>query len=174
MVIFIQTNIKEDTPLKKNLETIYGVGKSTSRMVLLRTGVIQDIRGSFLRRRNKKIIQKFFLLYPKVLSQNLKKRDKLSCQTIVDLENYRGKRHKLGFPVRGQRTRTNSSTQKRLHKRWLLNTYKKPLTKKQELYIKKSKFKAKIKAKNKAVKLKQIAKSKKVQPKKSKPSKYKI
>jgi small subunit ribosomal protein S13 len=42
------------------------------------------------------------------ISQNVKKK--------IDLGIYQGKRHNLGYPVRGQRTLSNGKTQKRLHK----------------------------------------------------------
>ena len=39
----------------------------------------------------------------------------LNIAKLVDLNTFRGRRHKLGFPVRGQRTRSNGRTAKRLN-----------------------------------------------------------
>ena len=38
----------------------------------------------------------------------------LNIKALINLNSYKGKRHKLNLPVRGQRTRTNARTQKRL------------------------------------------------------------
>jgi ribosomal protein S13 len=39
----------------------------------------------------------------------------MNIKMLINLNSYKGKRHKLNLPVRGQRTRTNARTQKRLN-----------------------------------------------------------
>lgn len=114
------------------------------------------------------MIKRNFSQFPKVLARNLKQFYKAGCQRLIDNKSYRGTRHKLGYPVRGQRTRTNASIQKRLHKRWITQTYNKP---------KKTPIKAKRKIPFiKKPKLKSATKTvqKKKQPTTPKQSKYKI
>jgi small subunit ribosomal protein S13 len=42
--------------------------------------------------------------------------NKKNILKLIELNTYRGRRHKLGFPVRGQRTRSNAKTAKRLNR----------------------------------------------------------
>ncbi|MCF0252925.1 MAG: 30S ribosomal protein S13, partial [Duodenibacillus sp.] len=43
---------------------------------------------------------------------DLRREVQLSIKRLIDLGTYRGRRHRLGLPVRGQRTRTNARTRK--------------------------------------------------------------
>lgn len=38
-----------------------------------------------------------------------------------EIGNYKGKRHAMGYPVRGQRTSTNAKTARKLNGKWLKN-----------------------------------------------------
>jgi len=60
-----------------------------------------------------------------IIENELKKKIKLNIENLIIMDNYRGFRHKNGLPVRGQRSRTNGMTQKRLSNRKIINKKKK-------------------------------------------------
>ncbi len=48
---------------------------------------------------------------------NLRTRIRLNIKRLIDIKCYRGIRHKMNLPVRGQRTRTNAKTRKKNKKK---------------------------------------------------------
>jgi ribosomal protein S13 len=88
-------------------------------------------------------IQYFFTLNKKNLDTFIKKDMLEHINKLVDIKNIIGKRHELRLPVRGQRNRTNGSTQKRMHR--IINKD----NKKSQESEKKNKNKTKTKNKNK-------------------------
>lgn len=94
-----------------SLTYIYGIGKSTSKKILLLNNIdinkkVKDWTESELH----KIIN--------YISNNLKIEGELRTEVqfnikkLKDIGNYRGIRHRLGLPLRGQRTKNNSRTRK--------------------------------------------------------------
>lgn len=170
MIFFIQESIKEKSHLINGIQVIFGVGKITIKKLLKINGLLFNTKGNNLRKKHKESIKLDFDEYPKPLARELKQIYKKNCQRLVDNRCYRGIRHKLGYPVRGQRTRTNGSIQKKLHERWIGVLYKKaeisPVKKK--VFLKK-KIVKKVAPKTK-VKFKPKSKAK-ASPK---PSKYKV
>ena len=126
MVYFLQTSISEDKRLEKGLLAIYGVGHQTAKNSCLQFGLLLGTKGKDLRRLHRYQLKSHFDDYPISLGEDLKQKSKINIQRLIDIISYRGRRHKGGYPVRGQRTHTNAKTQKRLYKRWLINTYEKP------------------------------------------------
>lgn len=167
MLFFLQTSIPEITHLEESLQNVYGVGEHTSKLCLKTHGLLNSVRGKELRRYHRTHLKRILHHFPRILGRDLKQNNKESCQRLIDNNCYRGVRHRLGYPVRGQRTRTNASIQKRLHKRWLINIYAKPsksaaAIKKKKPVIKK---KPKVSTKQPSTKKKPVA---------TKKSKYKV
>lgn len=92
------------------LTYIYGIGLSTSRKVLEQTKVNPDTRVNKLTDNEVQRIQS--ALSGMVLEGELKQIVFRNIKRLKDIRSYRGIRHKLGLPVRGQRTRTNAVTRK--------------------------------------------------------------
>lgn len=124
MLYFINTKIKYKPHLKNSLQAIFGVGETTSKLLLKIQGLLSNIRGKELRKSKKKSIKIEFDKCSKPISRNLIQIYKTNCQRLVNDNTYRGLRHRLGYPVRGQRTRTNASLQKKLNKRWIKHVYR--------------------------------------------------
>ncbi|MFQ5492830.1 MAG: 30S ribosomal protein S13 [Candidatus Dojkabacteria bacterium] len=103
-----------DLPDNKRVEIaltyIYGVGVPTSNKVLLQANVKPDIRVNELKAAEVKRIAN--VLSGMVLEGELKQTVFRNIKRLKDIRTYRGVRHKLGLPVRGQRTRTNAITRK--------------------------------------------------------------
>ncbi|MBX5444377.1 30S ribosomal protein S13 [Sphaerobacter sp.] len=104
-----------DLPREKRVEIaltyIYGIGLSTSKKLLERTGVSPDTRVRDLTDdevgRLRDIIEKEM-----VVEGDLRREINMNIKRLMDIGCYRGLRHRRGLPVRGQRTRTNARTRK--------------------------------------------------------------
>ena len=93
------------------LTYIFGVGRSKSKTILVETKVdvnkkVKDLTADELSRIRKHIESS------EIVEGELRKRTNQDIKRLMDINNYRGRRHKRGLPVRGQRTRTNARTRK--------------------------------------------------------------
>lgn len=115
----MQTNIRimgVDLPVKKkiafSLRYIYGIGPKIALDILNQAGVDSDKRAQELTdaeiQRIRMIIEKNPEKYEGGMRQQVFQHIKL----LKDIRSYRGIRHKVGLPVRGQRTRHNARTRK--------------------------------------------------------------
>ena len=93
------------------LTYIFGIGDSISREILAKAGVDENKKiGSLTDEEINKIrtiIQTDYKTEGALRSEN-----QMNIKRLMDIGAYRGLRHRKGFPVRGQRTRTNSRTRK--------------------------------------------------------------
>ena len=104
-----------DLPREKVIEIgltyIYGVGPSTSRQLLERTGITATTRVRDLTdeevARLRDIIEKEM-----VVEGDLRREVNMNIKRLMDIGSYRGLRHRRGLPVRGQQTKTNARTRK--------------------------------------------------------------
>jgi small subunit ribosomal protein S13 len=92
------------------LTAIYGIGRSRAQAILAAAGVqgsrkIKDLNDSELEK-IREHIAKF------TVEGDLRREVQMSIKRLIDLNSYRGSRHRKGLPVRGQRTRTNARTRK--------------------------------------------------------------
>ncbi len=104
-----------DVPLEKRVEValtyIHGIGLARSREILDKLKINPDTRTKDLNETDIKNLNEF-------ISKNFKVEGELrqivfrNIKRLKDIRCYRGIRHKLGLPVRGQRTRTNAVTRK--------------------------------------------------------------
>lgn len=120
MLYFLQTAIPEEAHLEKGLMSIYGIGNSSSKLSIKIYGLLEDARGKDLRRLHRLQLRANFESFPRPLGADLKQIYIMNCQRLIDIISYKGRRHKLGYPVRGQRTHTNARIQRRLYKRWII------------------------------------------------------
>ncbi len=104
-----------DIPDKKRLEIsltyIYGVGRELSKQIIEKLGLNKDMRAKELTEdhiaRLNAILQSEY-----VVEGDLRRQIQNNIKRLVGIQCYRGIRHRLGLPVRGQRTRTNARTRK--------------------------------------------------------------
>ena len=92
------------------LTAIYGIGRSRAQAILAAAGVqgsrkIKDLNDSELEK-IRETVGKF------TVEGDLRREVQMSIKRLIDLNSYRGSRHRKGLPVRGQRTRTNARTRK--------------------------------------------------------------
>ena len=93
------------------LTYIYGIGQSTAKYILEKSGISVDKKVSEWDDAELNAIRSTITNEFKVEGQ-LRSEVQMSIKRLLDIACYRGLRHRKGLPVRGQRTRTNSRTRK--------------------------------------------------------------
>lgn len=104
-----------DLPREKRVEVgltyIFGIGRPKSNEILAKTGINPDTRIRDLTDEEisklREIIDKEFKV-----EGDLRREIALNIKRLVEIGCYRGRRHRMGLPVRGQRTKTNARTRK--------------------------------------------------------------
>lgn len=103
-----------DIPSNKRIEIaltyIYGVGRPTSQKILADAGVSRDTRVKDLTEDELNKIRN--AMADIRVEGDLRKEVRLSIKRLLDIKCYRGLRHKLSLPCRGQRSKTNARTVK--------------------------------------------------------------
>ena len=104
-----------DLPREKRVEIgltyIFGIGRTKSNEILAKTGVNPDTRVKDLTEeeviRIREVIDKEYKV-----EGDLRREQALNIKRLMEINCYRGIRHKRNLPVRGQRTKTNARTRK--------------------------------------------------------------
>jgi small subunit ribosomal protein S13 len=103
--------LPRDKRIEAALPYIYGIGPSSSRRILSKSGVSPDIRVKDLTEDQISKIRTVIEQEYKVEGA-LRTEINMNIKRLIDIGSYRGLRHRRGLPVRGQRTKTNSRTRK--------------------------------------------------------------
>ncbi|MFZ1320807.1 MAG: 30S ribosomal protein S13 [Ignavibacteria bacterium] len=93
------------------LTSIFGIGKSTAQKILAKTGIDEDRKVSALSDDEVNQIRAEIGTETKV-EGSLKSEIAMNIKRLTEIGSYRGRRHRRGLPVRGQRTKTNARTRK--------------------------------------------------------------
>lgn len=107
-----------DLPRDKRVEIaltyIYGIGLSTSQKVLSETGVNPDTR---VRDLTEDDLSKLRVVIADLTTEgDLRRQVNMNIKRLMEINSYRGLRHRRNLPVRGQRTRTNARTNRGVRK----------------------------------------------------------
>ena len=104
-----------DLPKNKRVEIgltyIYGIGLARSQEILKKTKInsntlIQNLKDTEI------IAIRNTLNTNYELEGDLKRIENMNIKRLMEISAYRGRRHRLGLPLRGQRTRTNARTRR--------------------------------------------------------------
>ena len=103
-------NIPNHQHAEVALTAIYGVGRSRARKICAAAGIetsrkMKDLSDSEMDKLREQV-GKF------ATEGDLRREVSMNIKRLMDLGTWRGKRHRAGLPVRGQRTRTNARTRK--------------------------------------------------------------
>ncbi len=104
-------NVPDQKRVEIGLTYIFGIGHSKSKAILNEVKVdlnkkIKDLNAEELSRIRKHIEDS------EMVEGDLRKQVNQNIKRLMDINCYRGQRHKRGLPVRGQRTKTNARTRK--------------------------------------------------------------
>jgi len=104
-----------DLPREKRVEIgltyIFGIGRTLSSKILSKTGVNPDTRVRDLTDDEINKLRECIDKEHKV-EGDLRREVSLNIKRLMEIGCYRGRRHKMGLPVRGQKTKTNARTRK--------------------------------------------------------------
>ncbi|MDY5008214.1 30S ribosomal protein S13 [Candidatus Allofournierella merdipullorum] len=105
-----------DLPREKRVEVgltyIYGIGPSTAKKILAATNIDPDTRVKDLTADQENLIREYLDKNNVIVEGDLRRNVALDIKRLVEVQCYRGVRHRKGLPVRGQRTKTNARTRK--------------------------------------------------------------
>ena len=104
-------DIPRDKRVEIALTYIFGIGLPTSRKILQVTGVNPDTRVKDLTEEETQKLRREIEDHHKV-EGDLRREVSMNIKRLMDIGCYRGQRHNLGLPVRGQKTKTNARTRK--------------------------------------------------------------
>lgn len=104
-----------DLPRNKKIEIglthIYGIGLSSSQKILEKANVDLNIKCKDLTDENissiREVIDENY-----VVEGDCKRVESMNIKRLMEINCFKGKRHRLGLPLRGQRTRTNARTRR--------------------------------------------------------------
>ena len=104
-----------DLPRDKRIEIaltyIFGIGLTTSKEIIAATGINPDTRTRDLTEEEVVKLRETIDKGHRV-EGDLRREQSLNIKRLIEIGCYRGKRHRMGLPVRGQRTKTNARTRK--------------------------------------------------------------
>jgi small subunit ribosomal protein S13 len=111
MARIVGVDLPRNKKLLYALPYIYGIGLSASKKILATTKINPDKRSddltesevNALRDENERNYQ---------VEGDLRRTEGLNIKRLIEINCYRGQRHKRGLPVRGQRTKTNARTRR--------------------------------------------------------------
>ena len=104
-------DLPRDKRVEIGLTYVYGIGLSRSQKILAATGVNPDTRVKDLTDEEAAALRAFIDENYQI-EGDLRRWENMNIKRLVDIGTYRGRRHRLGLPVRGQRTRTNARTRR--------------------------------------------------------------
>ena len=104
-----------DLPNEKRVEIgltyIYGIGRTSANKILEATGINPDTRVKDLTKDEEALIRDY-IDKNFTVEGDLRRNVALDIKRLVEIQCYRGTRHRKGLPVRGQRSKTNARTRK--------------------------------------------------------------
>ena len=104
-----------DLPREKRVEIgltyIFGIGRTRSNEILAKTGISPDVRVKDLSEDDvaklREVIERDYSV-----EGDLRRDIAMNIKRLIEIDSYRGSRHRKGLPVRGQRSKTNARTRK--------------------------------------------------------------
>ena len=108
-------DIPRDKRVEVALTYIFGIGQTTSKSILTATRVNPDTRVKDLTEDEVARLREFIDRNYKV-EGDLRREVDMNIKRLIEINCYRGIRHRRNLPVRGQRTRTNARTRRGVRK----------------------------------------------------------
>ena len=103
-----------DLPREKRVEIgltyVYGIGRKLSNEILKKAEINPDTRVKDLTEAEEIKLRE--VIHDYTVEGDLRREVAMNIKRLVDIGCYRGRRHRLGLPVRGQNTKNNARTRK--------------------------------------------------------------
>jgi small subunit ribosomal protein S13 len=104
-------DLPKERPIWVALQSIYGIGSTSSKRIMAATGIAAGIRVKELSEEQVGQIRDAVDKQYKV-EGDLRREVQSNIKRLIEIGCYRGTRHRMRLPVHGQRTRTNARTKK--------------------------------------------------------------
>ena len=111
MARFAGVDLPKEKRVEIGLTYIYGIGRSAADQILAATNINPDTRVKDLTKDEEALIRDY-IDKNFVVEGDLRRNTALDIKRLVEIQCYRGVRHRKGLPVRGQRSKTNARTRK--------------------------------------------------------------
>ncbi len=102
--------IPRDKQVLFSLRYIYGVGPTRARQVLEQTNIAPTVMVRDLT--DDEVLRLRAIIEADTIEGDLRREVRQNIQRLIEINCYRGSRHRRGLPVRGQRTKTNARTRR--------------------------------------------------------------
>jgi len=103
-------DIPRDKRLEISLTYIYGIGRSTAKEILEKTGIenkrVRELTPEEIAKLRDVIDRNY------IVEGDLRREVQMNIKRLIEIGSYRGRRHRMNLPVHGQRTRTNARTKR--------------------------------------------------------------
>jgi small subunit ribosomal protein S13 len=104
-------DLPKEKPICVALQRIYGIGPTSSKLIMATTGIAPGLRVKELSEEQvgqiRDVIDKQFKV-----EGDLRRELQSNVKRLIEIGCYRGTRHRMRLPVHGQRTRTNARTKR--------------------------------------------------------------
>ncbi|KAH6987324.1 hypothetical protein BGZ61DRAFT_156665 [Ilyonectria robusta] len=114
MVFILGVNFGEQKLVKKALESFYALGSTTSARIMAKHSIHKLAKVGSLAPRT--VTSLTAELSQMTLETDARRLVQENIRRLKDMGTYRGRRHAMGLPVRGQRTRTQTATANKLNR----------------------------------------------------------
>ena len=111
MARLVGVDLPRDKRIEIALTYIYGIGRTSSQKILAATGIDPNARVHTLG--DDELVQlRDAIEADYKFEGDLRREVQADIRRKVEIGSYQGRRHRMGLPVRGQRTKTNARTRK--------------------------------------------------------------
>ncbi|KAK7532064.1 mitochondrial 37S ribosomal protein uS13m, partial [Phyllosticta citribraziliensis] len=100
--------------VQRTLESFYGIGPQVSRQIMARFNLHQTMRVQELK--NQQVLDLNAYLSTLKIENDLRRQMQENIQRLRDIGTYRGRRHAMSLPVRGQNTKSQIQTSRKLNR----------------------------------------------------------
>ena len=104
-------DLPKDKRIEIGLTYIYGIGRSAANSILSKAGIDRDIKVKDWTDDQSAKVREIISTEYKV-EGDLRSEVQLNIKRLMDIGCYRGVRHRIGLPLRGQSTKNNARTRK--------------------------------------------------------------
>jgi small subunit ribosomal protein S13 len=112
MAIVAGVNIPDNKRLEISLRSVYGIGPVVAKRVATEAGFTDNPRVRDLNEQDMARVRAALDRTGQRIEGDLRREVSGNIRRLIDIQSFRGLRHRRGLPVRGQRTHTNARTRR--------------------------------------------------------------
>jgi small subunit ribosomal protein S13 len=112
MVRLLGVDLPKNKKIEHALTSLYGIGLARAKKIVLNSNINPNSRTNILTIQEIATLRDNIEITNLKLEGDLKRFNSLNIKRLININCYRGSRHRLNLPLRGQRTRTNARSSK--------------------------------------------------------------